>query len=50
MTLMSVLGQKDLDDLLTNQQHEEEKQAERAYEEAVGEKTERVGVEMRSGK
>jgi hypothetical protein len=34
------LGQKDLEDLLTNQQHKEEKQAERAYEEAAGEKTE----------
>jgi hypothetical protein len=28
------LGQTNLDDLLTNQQHEEEKQAKRTYEEA----------------
>jgi hypothetical protein len=39
------LGQKDLEDLLTNQQHEEEKQAERAYEEAVGEKTKGKSVQ-----
>jgi len=39
------LGQKNLDDLLTNQQHEEEKQADRTYEEAVGEKTKREGVQ-----
>ena len=43
-TLRSVLAQKDLDYLLTNQRHEEEKQAERTYEEAVGEKTKREGV------
>ena len=30
------MGQKNLDDLLTNQQHEEEKQAERTYEEKRG--------------
>ena len=36
--MIRVLGQKDLEDLLTNQQHKEEKQAERACEEAVGEK------------
>lgn len=39
------MGQKNLDDLLTNQQHGEEKLAERAYEEAVGEKTKREGVQ-----
>jgi hypothetical protein len=33
---MSVLGQKDLADLLTNQQHEEEIQADRTYEESRG--------------
>jgi hypothetical protein len=41
---MSVLvGQKDLDDVLTNQQRDE-KQADRSYEEAVSEKTKGEGI------
>ncbi len=41
---MTGLSQKDLDAPLTAQLHEEEKQAERNYEEAVGEKTKREGA------